>query len=829
MSRLLAALLLAALVPPAAAQGPPPARAATVVLSGVVTDGETGEALIGATVAAPDLGRGVATNAFGHYSLSVPVGEVRLVVRYVGYAPRRETLALAADRAFDVALQPDGTLGEAVVEADADAQRRPEDTPQMGQVALTGRDVRGMPALLGETDVLKALQTLPGVRGGAEGTAGIYVRGGSPDQTLILLDGVPVYNANHLFGFLSVFNGDAVNRVELTKGAYPARFGGRLGSVLDVRLRDGDLEQTRVQGQVGILSTRLLAEGPIVPGRASFLVSGRRTYADVVAAPFVARANRDARARGGETVDPQAYFYDLNAKVNWRVTPRDRVYLSLYGGRDVFGFATRNPVEVCTESGGCVPSGVEDRAEGHIDWGNLTAAARYTRIVSPRVFGALTLTASDYGFNVGADAETNVGSPIETRASARYRSGIRDVAARADLDVAAGREHAARLGLAAALHRFTPGALSLVGTAPDVAQIDTSLGASRTVGADLTAYAEDEWTVSPRLSIGAGVHGALYTSGGVLYPSLEPRLSVALRIGERLAVKASAATTQQPLHLLTSGAGIGLPADLWVPATARVGPERGTQVALGLAGSSASGRTTWTLDAYARTMRGLVAYRDGAIFSSPYDDWQDLVVTGSGRGAGLEVFVQHRTDRLSGWLGYTLARTDRQFDALNGGARFPFRYDRTHDVSAVGLWTLSRRFDLSAAWSFGTGDAVTLPRAEFEAAQLTYSNISAWANFAGLYGYASGTGTAYSTRNGFRLPPTHRLDLGATFYFRRGARPHALALNVYNAYNRKNTFLTQLATETTYDPETGRATTQRGLRGLALFPVLPTLSYQFAF
>ena len=464
-----------------------------------------------------------------------------------------------------------------------------------------------------------------------------------------------------------------------------------------------------------------------------------------------------------------------------------------------------------------------------VDWGNLTAAARYTRVVSPRVFSALTLTASDYGFNVGAVAETGVGSPAETRASARYRSGIRDLAVRLALDVATGRGHASRFGVAAALHRFTPGALTLVGTAPDVAPVDTSLGSVRTLGADITAYVEDEWAVSDRLSLGLGLHGALYTTGGAVYASAEPRVSASFQIRERLAVKASFATTQQPLHLLTSGAGIGLPADLWVPATARIGPERGEQVALGLAGSSGSGRTTWTLEGYGRTMRGLVAYRDGAVFSSPYDDWQDLVVTGSGRSVGVEAFVQHRTDRLSAWLGYTLARTDRQFDAINGGARFPFRYDRTHDVSAIALYSLSRRFDVSAAWSFGTGDAVTLPRAEFEGPNLSSGDVSQWANASGLYGFYGDGATAYSTRNGFRLPSTHRLDLGATFYFRRGARPHALALNVYNAYNRKNTFLTQLESETTVNPQTGEATTQRRLRGLSIFPVLPTLSYQFAF
>ena len=813
----LTALLAIAALP--AAQTAAAQTAETVVVSGTVTDAETGEVLIGATVYAPRPGLGVATNAYGFYSLPLPADSARLVVSYVGYATAERVVGGAEDVRLDVALAPEGSLGEVVVEAaDGDVGARPEATPQMGQVAITGRDVQALPALLGEADVLKAVQLLPGVRGGQEGTAGLYVRGGSPDQTLILLDGVPVYNASHLFGFMSTFNGDAVSRVELTKGAYPARFGGRLGSVLDVRLRDGDLERRRVQGQVGILSTRLLAEGPIVPGKASFLVSGRRTYIDLVARPFIAAENRRQRERGGEEVDPRAYFYDLNAKVNWRPSDRDRVYLSLYGGADVFGFEAVDPTRQCYDDGTC--GDVENVYGGGLDWGNLTGSLRYTRALSPRTFGALTVTASDYAFDVGADVEEGRGGREPSSARVRYRSGIRDVAARLDLDVAAGRGHTLRLGGGATLHRFTPGALSLVGEGVgDVAPIDTLLGADRSYGLDAVAYVEDEWRVNSRVTLGLGVHGALYASGGAVYPSLEPRLSASVQLRDRLAVKVSAAVTQQPIHLLTS-AGIGLPADLWVPATDQVGPQRGAQAAVGLAGSSPSGATTWTLEGYWREMRGLVAYREGAAFTTPFENWEDLVVTGDGRSRGVELFVQHRTDRLTTWLGYTLAKTDRQFDALNEGERFPFRYDRRHDLSTVALYRLSKRFDVSAAFVWGTGDAVTLPVAEYGGTPFAFGGVERWVNPT-----FSDDVTVYGPRNAFRLPAYVRADLGVTLYFRRGPRPHALALNVYNATNQKNPFLTVLDDE--FDPQTGAR--RRQLTGVALFPVLPTLSYQFAF
>ncbi len=787
---------------------PPPERAAapapTHTLSGFVRDAATGEVLVGAAVYAPALSRGATTNAYGFYSLPLPAGDVRVVASYVGYVARSETVALTDDVRLDVAMEPAG-LGEVVVEADEEAaDRRPETDVRMGRVALTGADVEGLPALLGEADVLKAVQTLPGVRGGQEGTAGLYVRGGSPDQTLLLLDGVPVYNANHLFGFLSTFNGDAVHRAELTKGAYPARFGGRLGSVLDVRLRDGDAEQHRVTGQVGLLSSRLLAEGPL-SDRASFLVSGRRTYADVVAKPIITRANRNATEPGNQTVDPTAYFYDLNAKLNWRPTDRDRVYLSLYRGTDAFGADV-------TE---LRPDDVEDRTSIGLDWGNVTGSLRATRVLSPRAFAAVTVAASDYAFRVGADVEDGVGGEAPTSTRVRYRSGIQDLTARLDLDLALGGGHTVRLGGGGGLHRFTPGALSLTDSAAD-----TTLGTTPTTGFDVVAYAEDEWRVTDRLTLGLGLHGALYAVGGAVYPSIEPRHAASYRLRDRLALNAAFATTQQPLHLLTTGGGLGLPADLWVPATERVGPERGWQAAVGAAGSLPSGRTSWTLEGYWREMDGLVAYREGAAFTAPFDDWQDLVVTGEGRSVGLEAFVQHRTDRLTAWLGYTLARTDRRFDAIDDGARFPFRYDRRHDLSLTTRYRLSGAFDVSAAVVYGTGDAVTLPEALYQAPAYGRGDLTAWIHPEDSFDLD--TRTAYGPRNGFRLPAYARLDLGATWYFRRGPRPHALSFDVYNATNRKNPFLTTLTTGFR-DPGT------RQLKGVALFPVLPTVSYQFSF
>ena len=785
------------------------AAGAQPVLQGTVTDAETGATLVGATVWAPALDRGAVTNAYGHYRLALPADSVALVVSSVGYARLAVSSADALDGWLHVALAP-AVLDEVVVEAGAD---RPERTPQMGQTALTGRDIRALPALAGEADVLKAIQLLPGVRAGQEGTAGLHVRGGSPDQTLILLDGVPVYNASHLFGFISTFDGQAVDRATLSRGA-GARWGGRLAGVLDVRTREGDLERRRVQARVGVLATQVLAEGPIVPGKASVLVSARRTHVDLLARPFVARYNQDAAARNDVQITPSVSFFDLTAKASWTVSPRDRLYLSAYGGGDAFSFQAIDP-EVACDGGACAATGVETETGGTLDWGNRTAALRWTRVVSPRVFSALTLTASDYGFDVGVVSDEGRGGPNQATAAARYRSGIRDWGARWDLDVAAGA-HTVTAGASLTHHRFTPGALLLEGdSAADGVPSDTTLGSGATTALDGTLYVQDTWQRGP-LTLDLGVHAALYATARHRYPSVEPRLSASLRVRPRLAVKASASTAQQPIHLLTTGAGIGLPADLWVPADS-VGPERGRQWAVGLAGSSASGRTTWTLEGYARTMTGLVAYRDGAAFTTPTADWQDLVVTGDGRSRGLEALVTHRTPRWTGWLAYTLARTERRFNSVADGAWFPYRYDRRHDLSAVAQVRLGR-FDVSAAFAYGTGDAVTLPAATYDATYLAPFSTRYWSSTSS----AAVAEVAFGPRNGHRLPAYVRLDLGATLFFRRGAHPHALALHVYNATNRKNPFVTLLDDRT--DPDSGE--TRQQLVGIALFPVLPTLSYQ---
>ena len=774
----------------------------TVTLSGVVTDAATGEALIGAAVYVPALGRGATTNAYGFYSLPLPAGETRVVASYVGLVPRQTSLYLGESGRRDFALDADSSgIGEVVVEAveAAPTQAHPS-------VVLTGEDVQAIPALAGEADLLKALQLTPGVGGGAEATAGLHVRGGSPDQTLLLLDGVPVYNASHLFGFLSVFNADAVKHVELFKGGFPARYGGRLSSVVDVRVREGNDQERRGHARIGLLSSQVLAEGPVAGGAGSYVVAGRRTYVDLLAAPILLAAG------GVDGATPRASFYDLNAKVNGRLGDRDRVFLSLYAGRDGFGASVdEDPDEGQTES------------DGELEWGNLTGALRWTRLVSDRLFATTTLTASDYQFDVGQRSRRG-GETV----GAEYRSGIRDLAVQTDLAWTASAAHTVRVGGAVTRHAYAPGVFDFD---PSGAEADTTLGADPVGSWEGAVYVEDEARLGP-LAVGAGVRASAYAVEGTAYGAVEPRLSARLDVGGGLALRASGSRMTQYLHLLTTAGGLGLPADLWVPATARVGPERAWQASAGLEGRA--GRTTWSLDGYAKTMTGLVAYRDDAALLRADDDWQDQVTQGEGRAVGVEAAVAYAGPRTSAQAAYTLSRTDRRFDEVEGGAQpagaqtagaqtagawFPYRYDRTHDLAVAVRHRLSQRFDVSAAAFYQTGQAVTLPVARFYTARPGYDLTD------GGEGSGGGAVEVYGPRNGFRLPAYARADVALDLYFRRGPRPHALSLHVYNVTNRANAFYATV--ETRPDPETGEAAPV--VVGRSVLPIVPTLSYQFSF
>ncbi|MBD0255508.1 MAG: TonB-dependent receptor, partial [Cytophagales bacterium] len=628
-------------------------------VSGYVREGGSRELLPGVNVYIAGGTTGTSTNQYGFYSLTLPEADsLTLTFSFVGYRAETRTLALRQDRELNVELRA-GTVLEAV-EVRGSQPDRVSQSVQMSHIELPVAQLKKVPALLGEKDVLKVLQLMPGVQKGSEGNSGLYVRGGGPDQNLIILDDAVVYNATHLFGFFSLFNGDALKSVELTKGGFPARYGGRLSSVLEMTMKEGSKEKLHGEGGIGLIASRLTLEGPLQKNKASFLLSGRRTYADALVRPFIPNGDRGY------------YFYDLNAKVNYDFGRKNKLYLSGYFGRDRFFSRDRGDNNSLFRTG--------------FDWGNATGTLRWNHLFSEKLFTNTSLIFTDYHFKVYETTRVPSGTY-----SLRYNSGIRDVTIRHDYDFFPTPAHAVKFGLTSTYHRFTPSALVLKETQDTLSQQRREAETMEVVESGL--YLEDTYQPFPRLKINAGVRLSHFAARDTAYVRPEPRLAVAYRLGDELALKASYAHMNQYVHLL-SNTGAGLPTDLWVPATREVAPQQSRQVAAGIAKDFSERGLAVTLEGYYKKMDNVIGYREGASFllisdgveSANQVRWQDNVTSGQGWSYGAEVLVQKKTGRLSGWAAYTLSWTQLQFDALNFGKKFLARHDRRHDLPLVGIY-----------------------------------------------------------------------------------------------------------------------------------------------
>ena len=773
-------------------------QAQKYTISGYIKDAASGESLIGANVFEKSSLSGTSSNTYGFYSLTLPASadSLTLIYSYVGYGARAVQLILGQDTTINVGLQDNALLEEIVITAE-EAERIQEVT-QMSAVSVPIEQIKSMPAFLGEVDVLKTLQLLPGVQSGNEGTSGIYVRGGGPDQNLILLDGVPVYNASHLFGFFSVFNADAINNVQLIKGGFPARYGGRLSSVLDISMKEGNMKEFHGEGSLGLIAGKLTLEGPIIKDKTSFIVSGRRTWIDLLARPLIRSATG-----GDETVG--YYFYDLNAKVNHRFSNQDRLYLSAYLGSD--RFYSRYRYE--NDNGGMT---LKDEDEAGLNWGNITSALRWNHTFTPKLFSNLTLTYSRYRLNLFEDYRYEFfnGSQVEVNQGLiRYISGIEDFAAKLDMDYLPSPRHYVRFGANAIRHRFEPGALNLkFDDGFDNTQLDTLLGSRNTYATEFSLYAEDDIEISRSLKLNVGAHFSGFYVNEELYASVQPRLAARYLVSPQLSLKGSYSRMTQFIHLLTN-AGVGLPTDLWVSSTDRIRPQDAQQVALGTAREWGNGYEV-SLEGYYKTMKNLIAYEEGASFIDVNSDWQDKVVVGDGRAYGAELLVQKKEGRTTGWLGYTLSWSDRQFDELNFGKRFPYKYDRRHDIGVAVAHQWKERVDVSFSWVFGSGNAITLPTARYAGTQQRFSNFG----YGDLYHYGE--------RNGFRMRAFHRLDASITFKKKTRWGERSWVFGVYNAYSRRNPFYLYL--------DEGFSSGQRNrFRQVSLFPIIPSISYRFNF
>lgn len=762
-----------------------------VRISGFVRDSSSREALSNVSVVVEEAASITQSNSYGFYALSLQKGR-NYTVTYsrVGYRGQTIEIMPVVNRELDIQLvQTVQMLAEVDVSATDDRASR---QVQMSSISLTAEQIKQVPALLGEKDVLKALQLLPGVQQGAEGSSVFYVRGGGADQNLILLDNATVYNANHLFGFFSTFNTDAIKRVELFKGGFPARYGGRLSSIVDIQLKEGNRERIHGEGGIGLLASRLTLEGPIVKNKVSFLLSARRTYADAL-----------LRLIQPATSQLTYRFYDLNGKLNWTLNRRNSLYVSVYTGDDLLQIK---------ESVNRSASAIDYRNQ--LKWGNTTSSLRWNYLVNSRLFSNVTLTHSIYRFGL-TDFYQRIRRENTYSTDAAFASTVRDWTLKVDMDYYKSLRHSIKWGGAWTLYRFQPRAVSNKTIQEGVEQVSSATEAPvNTVEAAL--YAESQYQFSPKFTLNSGLRLSYYKAQRRTYWRPEPRLALAYRLTESLALKAAYSRMNQYVHQL-SNTGAGLPTDLWVPATDAVPAQTGDQLALGIARDFGA-TYSLTTDVYYKWMRGVINYKSGANFLGIGEDltaeklrWENDVTSGRGWAYGLEVLAQKKRGRLTGWVGYTLSWSIRQFAELNGGKPFYARQDRRHDLKIVETYQLSPKIRLSASWQFNSGTALTVPQAVYINPG---SDVGRFSPF--LY---------YGQYNGFRTPAYHRLDASIQFVRQKRWGERSWEFSVFNLYNRRNIYYYSIIYQ--YEPST--KLNYYGLDGKWLLPVLPSISYNFKF
>ncbi len=765
--------------------------------------GQNGENLVGATVQVLAQGTGTVANQYGYYSLMLDSGEHTLVVQYLGYRPLTKTIRLQRNTQLNLVLEESIVEGaEIVVEG-----KRAEDHITQSRMSVNEVDIRqvkSLPALMGEADILKTIQLLPGVKNGGEGTTGFYVRGGGPDQNLILLDEAVVYNASHLFGFFSVFNADALANSQLIKGGMPAEYGGRISSVLDLTMREGNNQKHVTQGGLGLIASRFTTEGPLKKGKASYILSGRRTYLDVLVDPLIPK---DAPAKGSGY-----FFYDLNAKINWQASPKDRLYASAYFGKDVFDFNNR-----------------ENGFRFSIPWGNSTATLRWNRILSPRLFANHSLVYSDFEFGTRF---------TQNDFTINLNSGVRNLTFKQDLDYQLSTRHRLKFGSQLIRHWFLPSVVE--GRAGD---FDIATNNIRRLNAiEWSAYVRDEWDITVRWQVNAGIRFAVFQQYGpysyerytdatlvtrldsvgfgpgekvVRYPAWEPRLNLRYLVDKQSSIKFAITRNLQFIHLASSS-GTSLPADLWIPSTLKVRPQIGLQYAAGYFRNFLDNTFETSAEIYYKDLQNQIDFREGAVNGFNPLIENDLVF-GRGEAYGMELFVKKNRGKLTGWVGYTLSWTNRFFDDIMQGKAYPYKFDRRHDLSVVGTWVQSPRWKFSGTFVYSTGNAYTLPESRYFFEGQIIDQIG--------------------ERNSFRLPHYHRLDFSAVYTPSNqsagetaqgsGRRRYKgeWVFAIYNVYSRLNPFFIYLDNEGSLQ----QGTLQIQAKKVSLFPIIPSVTWNFKF
>lgn len=773
-------------------------EAQNYTISGYINDKATKEILIGATVFDVISGKGASTNNYGFYTLTLSAGEVDVRFQSVGYLVYEEDFHLTKDTVIHISLsQTISELEEVVVTA-----RQSSVNTKHGATLIPIEKIRNTPALFGESDLMKSLQYIPGVQNATEGKSDLTVRGGSPDQNLVLLDGNPLYNINHLFGFLSVFNTDALKNVTLYKSAFPARFGGRLSSVVDINTKDGNKEKIGGSVTAGLLAAKFNIEGPIVKDKTSFTLSARRSYADLFMGKFQEWMDEESNSRDN------FYFYDLNAKLHHKFDDKTSFYVVAYNGKDSYKNRMREK-DIPGERTNSI-SNQEWR------WGNTILATRFNRSLTANLFMNANLSYNRYAYRTYIDDKFNFIEDEEERSvqnMLRYDSGIRDYTGSLEWEYVPSPSHYVRAGTQFILHHFRPEAFHFSENAENQSPIFPSAMIKTT---ETALYVEDEWRPVKQLTLNGGLRFSTFHAKGKTYTTVDPRFSARYLLNENSSVKVGYSRMQQYIHLLSNNS-LFFQTDLWVPVTDKVRPMNSSQYSLGVH-QSVHKQFDFSVETYYKTMQNVIEYKDGASFSGSPISWEDKVEAGKGRSYGVEFSLEKRSGRLTGTAAYAWSKTERQFNEINDGEWFPARFDRRHTANIYLSYSLNRKIDFTTQWTYTSGDMMTIPLMTV----VTPDIPDAMGGLDEL--------TQLDHRNNYRMPAYHRLDIGMNYTRKkdRSARYGVWNFSIYNLYNRMNAFKLYVETDVNKDAS-GRNIYTKRLRKITLFPVLPSFSYTYYF
>ncbi len=778
-------------------------KAQNVTISGYISDAKTGERLIGVNIYNMVSKKGTLSNNFGFYSFTVNKGDsVKLRFSYIGYKESILILKPEHDIVRNVKLSAGYNIDEINVVSE-------KANHGLNNVTIPMVKIERLPSLTGEKDVLKAYTLLPGVQSGSEGTSNLYVRGGSPDQNLVLLDDVPVYYLNHIGGFVSIFDENAISDINLIKGGFPARYAGRLSSVIDIRLKEGDTKEYHGEFSLGIISSRIFLQGPIAKGKTSFIVSARRANLDLFTRII---DNLDGLGvSGGYT------FYDINAKINHKFNENNQLNAVFYTGRDKLFFKVKDAGNIYLPSSTINDYSYFNRQD--VKWGNILGALRWNHRFNNKLFGNLVFAYTKFHFQSKTElTETYIpNDSITGKFINDFGSNVEDLMVKNDYDFYLNQAHSLKFGLKAIYHKFNPGYTNyLLSGTPD-SDTDTTFKNNSVYSGEFGMYLEDKWQIADLIEINAGIHTAGYYVENKLSYSVQPRFSMLFSINEQTHISTSYAQMYQYIHLLSS-TGQGLPTNLWVPATNNIPAEMSDQYTLGMDHIFNKNRFKLSVEAFYKQLAGLIdLYQNTNLFITN-ESWENKVAkNGKGTVLGFEFLLQKSAGKLTGWIAYTLSYNTRQFDSLNSGMEYPYDYDRTHDISVVAQYKLNEHINFSATWIYGTGFPISLSYERFGAIDQTKTNPNGYQfsleqDFYDAY--------IYTEKNNYRMPAYHRLDIAANFIKKKKKGVRTWSISIYNVYNHMNSYFVYLNKDIYGEYHFYRFT---------LFPIIPSISYSFKF